>query len=255
MGQLHQGQVKFVDYILPDSGPLSTFKSRVPTYRPQYTTNNNYYPVVQPASSVPSDGGDCGKTTKYEDHNHGCRDESPDDWVQNSNSFEYSGTFKIPNARDQLTFEFAGKPHTSGNSRDGYKVAFDESATGGVFLWKQVGEKYKGPFTRFPYSVKPGQVVTIKIAKQNIGPESNPIGVEIRAYADGAQIGKWRDMDSNRLAGIIPYYAIPGSRYGYRHDGLNGTTTSCPDNKKIGPSVYCGLGTPMQIRTLPNLSA
>jgi hypothetical protein len=53
--QLHQGQVTFADYLLPDSGPLSTFKSRRPAQQPQNITNNNYY-VMPPPSDAPSGG-------------------------------------------------------------------------------------------------------------------------------------------------------------------------------------------------------
>ena len=95
---------------------------------------------------------------------------------------------------------------------------------------------------------------SIKIVKQNIGSWSNPTGVEIRAYADGTLVGHWRDMASSPLAGVTPYYAVPGSRYGYRHDGLAHTTKKCPKGT-TGPSVYCGHGTSMQIRTTPNLSS
>lgn len=94
-------------------------------------------------------------------------------------------------------------------------------------------------------------MINVRIRKQNIGQESNPIGVEIRAYVDGNIVGHSRDMGSNALAGIALYYAIPGSRYGYRHDGLAHTTTKCPKGK-TGPSVFCGSGT-MGYRALPNL--
>ncbi|MGA9845792.1 MAG: hypothetical protein WBP64_18370 [Nitrososphaeraceae archaeon] len=82
--------------------------------QPQNVTNKTTNNLILPPQTVKPDcyynntcgappsgggGGNCGKIVEYENHNHGCRDESPGEWVQNSNSFEYWGTFKIPNAR------------------------------------------------------------------------------------------------------------------------------------------------------------
>jgi hypothetical protein len=50
-------------------------------------------------------------------------------------SFEFSGRFKIPNAKGQL-IQILSKIHSKDNYRNDYEVAF-KGLTGGVFLWKQ----------------------------------------------------------------------------------------------------------------------
>ncbi|MFZ0328210.1 MAG: hypothetical protein WBP64_04060 [Nitrososphaeraceae archaeon] len=75
----------------------------------------------------------------------------------------------------------------------------------------------------------------------------------ITASVNGQKVGEWKDTNAQPLGGIAPYTAIPGSRYGFRHDGLLGCNNgSCCDNKTFGPSVLCG--SEMSYRKLPNLS-
>ena len=113
-------------------------------------------------------------------------------------------------------------------------------------MWKQDTGGYgqQIPRTWGPgFSVKKGQVYNIMITKQNIGPESNPTGVDITVSVNGTQYARWRDTNSQPLRGIPPYFAIPGSRAGYRNDGLlNCYEESCCTNDKHrpGPSVICG---------------
>jgi hypothetical protein len=112
-------------------------------------------------------------------------------------SFSFSGRFIIPNAKDQLTFEFAGRSHTGSTSnRDGYKVEFDETGKG-VYLQKQKETHYgvQSP-AQNNIQVKTGQVLDIQITKQNIGSESAPTGVDITCSVNGSQIGYIEDKTS-----------------------------------------------------------
>lgn len=144
-------------------------------------------------TQTPSGGGSCG-IVKYEGHNYGCRHEDQVD--QNDDSFEYGGTFLIPNTDDQLTIEFGGLPHKQGLDRSGYKVAFNEGKSG-VFMWKQEDTTYVPIKTAIGgntnYQAKAGSKVNVVIRKQDIRPPSAPTGVEINAYADGQLVGRWRD--------------------------------------------------------------
>ena len=204
-----------------------------------------------PPTSAPSGGGGCG-TVEYEDHNHGCRHEG--EHPQSDASFEYGGTFLIPDANDQLTFEFQGLAHKKvkgkDNDRSGYKVAFNEGKAG-IFMWKQEDTSYpQVPGGNSSYRLPTGNRVNITIRKQDIGPASAPIGVEINAFADGTHVATWRDMVSSPLAGQAPYTGVrQGYRVGFRNDGLAHTTTSCPKGT-TGPSVICGS---LSYRALPNL--
>jgi hypothetical protein len=147
---------------------------------------------------APGRGG-CG-TVPMECHNHVYRNEGERD--QPDPSFAYGGKFLIPDSNDQLTLEFGGKPHSTGKDRSGYKVAFDEKQ-GGVFMWKQDGKNYSDPILPVSgsgFSVRKGSKYDIMITKQNVGGDI--------------------DMKANPLRGIPPYTTIPGSRAGYRNDGL-----------------------------------
>jgi hypothetical protein len=109
-----------------------------------------------------------------------------------------------------------------------------------VFLWKQEERSYpKINRGGSNYQVKTGSKVNITIRKQDIGPPSAPIGVEINAFADGKPVGHWRDMNNSPLAGRPPYTGVKkGYRVGYRNDGLLGChTKSCCKEHVPAPNV------------------
>ena len=166
------------------------------------------------------------------------------------------GNSYVPDSHDQLTLEFGGKPHVDDiSNRAMDKVGFDEAGKG-VYLQKQ-GKDY-GVINKVDNSiqVKAGQMVDIQITKQNVGPESNPTAVDITVSVDGRPVGHWRDIGSNPIDGIPPYYVITGSppaRVRYRQDGLlNCYNKSCckQDEHRLGPSILCGS---LWYKPLPNL--
>jgi hypothetical protein len=204
-GQLQQGQVKKV------VGKLATEPGR---YEAIQNLRNTVKGDTTPTQSA---GGDCG-TAKMECHNYGDRHEDKVD--QTGASFEYGGTFLIPNATRHLTLEFGGLPHSGGNDRSGYKVEFNDGKAG-VMLWKQVDTDYRPIKSAISgntnYTAKIGSKINVLIRKQDIGSPSNPIGVEINAFADGELVGRWRDTVSSPLAGLPPYTGfVKGYRAGFK---------------------------------------
>jgi len=244
--QLQNDQVKKASDTNSDDN-VKTQKTKNPVQQlvDQVTGNDS----SAPPTSAPSDVGDCG-TGGVECHNHGPRLEG--DVPQPDASFEYGGIFQIPNANDELTLEFGGLRHSDNNDRSGYKVAFSEGKPG-VFLWKQEGTTYpKIKSGGSNYQATSGSKVSIVIRKQDVGPASAPVGVEINAFADGKPVGHWRDMNNSPLAGKAPYTGTQsGFRAGYRNDGLLGCSTKgCCHKGAPAPNVLCGS---LSYRALPNL--
>jgi hypothetical protein len=139
--------------------------------------------------------------------------------TQVGDNFMFDLRFKFAEAtNDQMTLEFAGKAHSGGNDRSGYKFRLGEDGKGS-YLQRQDDRSYGNSLSKSNYNLTLGHEYIARAVKQNIMSGGRCVGVHLEGWIQdltaGGSLSKICQYDDKSG----PLCSIAGSRTGARQDG------------------------------------